>query len=138
MAKSLGFGSGPLNEEQARILTTSQIAGSDIRKKTVGDEILGKVAKHQGQMDGMIQPHFMAKNGGIVPALPGGVNVLAGEAGQNEAVVPLPDGKSIPIETPRNTEQMDVMFAQLGKMDELIRIMQSQLGVSEKLLKYAQ
>jgi predicted chitinase len=82
--------------------------------------------------------HFTAKNGGIVPALPGGVNVLAGENGQNEAVVPLPDGKSIPIETARNNEQMDVMFAQLGKMDELIRIMQNQLGVSEKLLKYAQ
>jgi putative chitinase len=82
--------------------------------------------------------HFTAKNGGIVPALPGGVNVLAGEAGQNEAVVPLPDGKTIPIETAKNTEQMDVMFAQLGRMDELIRIMQNQLGVSEKLLKYAQ
>jgi predicted chitinase len=138
MAKRLGFGSGPLDAEQARILTTSQIAGSDIRKKTIADEILGKVAKHQGQMDGVVPAQFQAKNGGIIPALPGGSTVLAGEAGQNEAVVPLPDGKSIPIETARNTEQMDVMFAQLGKMDELIRIMQNQLGVSEKLLKYAQ
>ena len=81
--------------------------------------------------------HFQAKDGGVVPALPGGVNVLAGENGQNEAVVPLPNGRAIPVETPKNDEQMSVMIAQLGKMDELIRIMQNQLGVSEKLLSYS-
>ena len=35
--------------------------------------------------------------GGVVKSTPGGVGVIAGEAGRNEAFVPLPDGKSIPV-----------------------------------------
>jgi len=108
------------------------VAGSNLQEQFKKASAYGSLANEA------VPAQFQAKNGGIVPALPGGVNVLAGEAGQNEAVVPLPNGKSIPIETAKNTEQMDVMFAQLGRMDELIRIMQNQLGVSEKLLKYAQ
>lgn len=41
--------------------------------------------------------HFSARNGGIIPAAPGGRTVLAAEAGLNEAFVPLPDGKRIPV-----------------------------------------
>lgn len=40
-------------------------------------------------------------DGGVIPATPGGVDVIAGEAGMNEAFVPLPDGKSIPVELSR-------------------------------------
>ena len=82
--------------------------------------------------------HFQAANGGIVPPLPGGANVLAGEAGQSEAVVPLPDGKTIPVQMVGNEEQMSMMTAQLDRLDQMVRIMQTQVGVSEQLLKYAQ
>ena len=82
--------------------------------------------------------HFQAKNGGIVPPLPGGANILAGEAGQAEAVVPLPDGKTIPVQITGNEEQIGMMAAQLDRLDQLVRIMQTQVGVSERLLKYAQ
>ena len=82
--------------------------------------------------------HFQAANGGVVPPLPGGVNVLAGEAGQSEAVVPLPDGKTIPVQMVGNEAQMSMMSAQLDRLDQMVRIMQNQVGVSEQLLKYAQ
>ena len=38
-----------------------------------------------------------AKFGGIIPARPGGTRLVAAEAGMNEAFVPLPDGKTIPV-----------------------------------------
>jgi hypothetical protein len=82
--------------------------------------------------------HFQAADGGIVPPLPGGSTVLAGEAGQSEAVVPLPDGKTIPVQMVGNEEQMSMMSAQLDRLDQMVRIMQTQVGVSEQLLKYAQ
>ena len=82
--------------------------------------------------------HFQAANGGIVPPLPGGTNVLAGEAGLSEAVVPLPDGKTIPVQMGGSEGQISMMTAQLDRLDQMVRIMQSQLGVSEKILKYAQ
>jgi putative chitinase len=77
-------------------------------------------------------------NGGVIPAVPGGVNVLAAEAGMNEAFVPLPDGKTIPVQIAGNEEQMGMMAAQLDRLDQLVRIMQTQVGVSERILKYAQ
>jgi hypothetical protein len=79
-----------------------------------------------------------AANGGVIRATPGGVNVLAAEAGKNEAFVPLPDGKSIPVQIANNEQQMGMMAAQLDRLDQLVRIMQNQVGVSEKILKYAQ
>jgi hypothetical protein len=82
--------------------------------------------------------HFQAADGGIVPPLPGGSNVLAGEAGQSEAVVPLPDGKTIPVQMVGNEAQMSMMSAQLDRLDQMVRIIQNQVGVSEQILKYAQ
>ena len=80
---------------------------------------------------------YMA-NGGVIKAVPGGVDVKAGEAGQNEAVVPLPNGNSILVEMQGNNEQMGLMAAQLSRLDDIVRVMQNQLGVSQKLLQYAQ
>lgn len=46
------------------------------------------------------QPNFAGAmaDGGVVKARPGGAMVLTAEAGKNEAFVPLPNGKSIPVE----------------------------------------
>ena len=55
-----------------------------------------------------------------------------------EAVVPLPNGNSIPVEMQGNNEQMGLMSAQLSRLDDIVRVMQNQLGVSQKLLQYAQ
>ena len=79
-----------------------------------------------------------AANGGVIRATPGGVNVLAAEAGKNEAFVPLPDGKTIPVQMVNNEQQMSMMAAQLDRLDQMVRIMQNQVGVSEQILKYAQ
>lgn len=55
------------------------------------------------------------------------------------AVVPLPSGQQIPVEMPEfNTnlaEQTQVLTQQLSKLDELMRIMQTQVGVSTKILQ---
>lgn len=52
-----------------------------------------------------------------------------------EAVVPLPDGRSIPVSG--SAESSGLMAAQLDKLDELISVMKSQLSVSNKLLSYS-
>ena len=52
-----------------------------------------------------------------------------------EAVVPLPDGRSIPVSGSANSGEF--MTAQLDKLDELISVMKSQLSVSNKLLSYS-
>jgi D-alanyl-D-alanine dipeptidase len=52
-----------------------------------------------------------------------------------EAVVPLPDGRSIPVSG--SAESTSIMAAQLDKLDELVSVMKSQLSVSNKLLSYS-
>jgi len=56
-----------------------------------------------------------------------------------EAIVPLPDGKSIPVEMPGFSanlmDQTSLMSQQLNKLDELVRVMQSQVGISNKILQ---
>jgi hypothetical protein len=52
-----------------------------------------------------------------------------------EAVVPLPDGRSIPVSG--GSESSSLMAAQLEKLDELVSVMKSQLSVSNKLLSYS-
>ena len=55
-----------------------------------------------------------------------------------EAVVPLPDGRTIPVEIAGSDQQMNIMSAQLNRLDDIVRVMQNQLNVSQKLLQYAQ
>lgn len=55
-----------------------------------------------------------------------------------EAVVPLPDGRTIPVEIAGSDQQMNIMSAQLNRLDDIVRVMQNQLSVSQKLLQYAQ
>jgi hypothetical protein len=56
-----------------------------------------------------------------------------------EAVVPLPDGKTIPVNMPGFSnslaDQTGIMTQQLIKLDELVRVMQNQVGLSHKILQ---
>jgi hypothetical protein len=52
-----------------------------------------------------------------------------------EAVVPLNDGRSIPVTNTSSPEQMGAMSAQLDKLDELISVMKNQLSVSSRILQ---
>lgn len=59
-----------------------------------------------------------------------------------EAVVPLPDGRTIPVEMRGINEsfanQTGMLEAQIGRLDELIRVMRDQVSVSTKILQYNQ
>lgn len=59
----------------------------------------------------------------------------------NEAVVPLPDGKTIPVEMPnldRNMqEQVSMMGAQLVALEELVRYMRDNNAINTKILQAA-
>jgi hypothetical protein len=56
-----------------------------------------------------------------------------------EAVVPLPDGKKIPVEmsgfTNTMTDQTTLLTQQLSKLDDLINVMRRQVDVSNKILQ---
>lgn len=72
--------------------------------------------------------HFQMRNGGIVAPTSGGSIVNIAEAGQAEAVVPLPDGKSIPVAFNSNTDQSGLMklFQNMNdKFDTMIDLLES-------------
>jgi hypothetical protein len=79
-------------------------------------------------------PHISMANGGILSGPRSGYQPNLTMHG-TEAVVPLPDGRSIPVAG--GTESSGMMAAQLEKLDELISVMKSQLSVSNKLLQYS-
>ena len=83
-----------------------------------------------GGTGGHIHVEAQAKNGGVLSGPSSGYQAMLHST---EAVVPLPDGKSIPIQSSDENNQM--MAAQLDKLDELVNVMKSQLGVSSKLLQ---
>ena len=60
----------------------------------------------------------------------------------NEAVVPLPNGKTIPVEMPGFSTSLDqqanLMQEQISRLDELINVMRNQVSVSQKILQYSQ
>jgi hypothetical protein len=56
--------------------------------------MLASISKVEGFRPGEV---LQAATGGIVSARRGGTKLIAGEAGMNEAFVPLPDGKTIPV-----------------------------------------
>jgi len=56
-----------------------------------------KLAQASSELDKSTGEDIKMALGGIITAKPGGTKVTVGEAGFNEAFVPLPDGKTIPV-----------------------------------------
>ena len=87
-----------------------------------------------GGTGGHIHAEISAANGAILSGPRSGYQPNLTMHG-TEAVVPLPDGRSIPVTGGANSGEF--MTAQLDKLDELISVMKSQLSVSNKLLSYS-
>jgi hypothetical protein len=95
------------------------------------DEYLNPSAHATGKH---IHAEISAANGAILSGPRSGYQPNLTMHG-TEAVVPLPDGRSIPVSGGANSGEF--MTAQLDKLDELISVMKSQLSVSNKLLSYS-
>jgi hypothetical protein len=79
-------------------------------------------------------PHVYMQDGGIATGPRSGYNAtLHG----TEAVVPLPDGKTIPVTMPELSNQVNMMSEQISRLDELIALMRNQNGISSKILQAA-
>ena len=80
-----------------------------------------------------------AAAGGILSGPKSGYNAMLHGT---EAVVPLPDGRTIPVEmagfSGMITQQSDLLGMQLGRMDDLIAQMRALNATSSKMLQYAQ
>ena len=88
-------------------ITSLDLQAGDSYYKGVGQNpAIGSITPEQAraalkqtrdQMQASVAAPAKMAMGGVVKSTPGGVGVIAGEAGRNEAFVPLPDGKSIPV-----------------------------------------
>ena len=83
-------------------------------------------------------PHIFMQTGGVATGPRSGYSAMLHGT---EAVVPLPDGKTIPVEMPnldRNMEQqVSMMSAQLVALEELVRYMRDNTAISAKILQAA-
>jgi hypothetical protein len=79
-------------------------------------------------------PHIYMQDGGIASGPKSGYQAtLHG----TEAVVPLPDGKTIPVTMPEMSNQVSMMSEQITRLDELIALMRNANGISNKILQAA-
>jgi hypothetical protein len=110
--------------QQGRAIDTQSEQASQLARSG----LLAQYGFKWGQSFGDPQ-HIHMRDGGVIPATPGGVTVTAAEAGKNEAFVPLPDGKTIPVslqgmDTERLISTIATLSAKLKMIqgDELIDI----------------
>lgn len=79
------------------------------------------------------------RNGGVATGPSSGYSAMLHGT---EAVVPLPDGRTIPVEMPSlsmgMSEQVGMMREQIGRLDEIIATMRTQNAISNKMLLAAQ
>jgi hypothetical protein len=111
--------------------------------------LLAAMERMEGYKTGSV---MKAATGGVFAGPPSGFpTILHGV----EAVVPLPDGKTIPVSIDmeqmvsrlesafkqngfnNNNETSALMAQQIGRLDEMINQMRSQVNISQKILQYA-
>lgn len=94
--------------------------------------------EHPGnKTKGYTGPHIHVASAATGGVLSGPKSGYAATLHGTEAVVPLPNGRSIPIES-NNGATIEIMTEQLEALQELVSTMKSQLGVSNKILQYSQ
>lgn len=84
------------------------------------DAMLSSIEKNEGFKIGKI---YAAARGGVVEPTPGGTLVQTAEAGQAEAIVPLPDGRTIPVTIKNSGEQIGAMRDMFSSMNQRLDTM---------------
>jgi len=79
--------------------------------------------------------HAQLEKGGVISGPRSG---YAAMLHSTEAVVPLPDGRSIPVTNSGGGESFEIQAAQLNALEELVSAMKNQVSISSKMLQYAQ
>ena len=120
MASKLNIDMANMSQEQANLLVTSIIAGGDVRNKgAIGAEMSSKVA-------GFEQSLPKAAMGGILSGPKSGFQAMLHGT---EAVVPLPDGRKIPVEMRgggRSGEQIALLHEEVLKLENIVRVVERQ------------
>jgi hypothetical protein len=74
-----------------------------------------------------------AAKGAIVPPTPGGSIFNIGEAGQSEAIIPMPDGRSVPVTFKNSSEQTGILVSAFDKMAEKLDTMIDLLNTGNRI-----
>lgn len=125
----------PTEEGKARFLANLAREWAGLPANPSGESYYAGDGKNKAGM-GWEQAMASFKTGGIATGPKSGYAALLHG---NEAVVPLPDGKTIPVEMPNfdrsMQEQVDMMGAQLGALEEIVRVMRDNNAISTKILQ---
>ena len=110
--------------------------GSDYTSRSLGIDSPYAAALINARRAGQSDPKLAsAANGGVLSGPRSGYSAtLHG----TEAVVPLPDGRSIPVSNPGGGGSMEIQAAQLNALEELVSAMKNQVNISSKMLQYSQ
>jgi hypothetical protein len=148
-------------EEQEKLYRDAQSGRSSFPAVAPGNSLHERglaIDVSRSDADGMDRAGLLSKYGLSRPVAGDPVHIQAGyrtggiavgpQSGYQatlhgtEAVVPLPDGKSIPVEMPNImnvlSEETTLIAQQLAKMDDIMRVMQNQISVSNKILQRSQ
>ena len=148
-------------EEQEKLYRESQSGRSSFPAAPPGNSLHERgmaIDVNRSDADGLDRAGLLSKYGLSRPVAGDPVHIQAGyrtggiavgpQSGYQatlhgtEAVVPLPDGKSIPVEMPNImnvlSEETTLIAQQLAKMDDIMRVMQNQISVSSKILQRTQ
>ena len=146
--KKLPFGSGQRSQEE-----NTAVGGAQQSRHLTGRAAdLSADAVSELRSMGLLEKHGFRQNpaagawhiegyrfGGVATGPKSGYTA---QLHGTEAVVPLPDNRSIPVEMPnfdRGLErQADMLSAQLTRLDEVVTVMRNQLDVSQRILQVAQ
>ena len=130
----------PDNNPMGASLITDMPAGIGSIASSLG---LGWGGNWKSKKDAMHFSAAVSEGGSLLQAANGGI--LSGpRSGYSatlhgtEAVVPLPDGRSIPVTNSGGGGSMEIQAAQLNALEELVSAMKNQVNISSKMLQYSQ
>jgi len=147
--KKLPFGSGQRskieNDEVGGVANSRHISGmaADLSGAAVNELAKMGLLETYGFRQNAKSPWHISRDGyqygGVASGPKSGYTALLHGT---EAVVPLPDNRSIPVEMPNFDRslraQTDMMSAHLSRLDEVVAVMRNQLDVSQRILQVAQ